>query len=1023
MTGFFDFLREQRRALLAAIAAAVVLGAWLTFGMPAAILPEVTFPRVKVIAESGERPAAEMLRAVTMPLEASLRRVPDLQEMRSITSRGSAEINLDCSWGTNMNLALQRVQAQLGAVRGSLPAGTTLEAELMSPVLFPVLGFSLTSRTRSLAELRDLAVMRLQPEISRLPGVSQVVVQGGDQLEARVMLDPAELEGRGLDAPTVADAIDRAATLESVGLLDANRELYLTIADARPPNLDSLAAVPIPVEGGPPVPLGRLGTITLAPAPQFTRYVARGRDAVLVNLLRQPAASTIDLSRAAHRWFDQHRSVLPADVVVQTFYDQAELVRSAVDNVRDSLIVGALMAVIVVVLFLWSLRLGLAGALLLPGSIGLTLLGLSAARHSLNLMTLGGIAAAVALVLDDAVVVVEHLEHELRGARAGGGSAGAVSRAMAAILPTLVGSSLCTIAIFIPFMYLGGVAGAFFRVLALSVTLMLTTSLLLCVTLLPLFGTRLGARARPPARDEPGRLLRSATRHAWVAIVPPLVLIAAIPLLQAGVGTGFLPEMDEGSLILDYVAPPGTSVSETDRMLREIEADLDSIPEIRAWSRRTGNQLGFFITEPNTGDYVLRLGAPTRVARGSGRRRPADEIADDLRARINAAHPTLEIEFGQLIEDVIGDLTTSPQPIEVRVFGEDRALVEPRARDAAERIARIRGVVDVKSGVVVSGPNLSIVPGPLARRDGLDAETLAKATEPYLQGIEAGQIQRGVRAWPIRVLLPLRSGDTGPWRLDDARVPVARGQWARLGDLATLRVEPGETEIVRDNQRTMVDVTARLSGRDLGSAMAEIQRTLRRDLPLGPGMSLRYAGMWAEQQSSFQGLTAVLVGATAAVLLVLLFAFRSWRHALVVVLVAIASLAGAFLALRLTGATFNVASFVGSIMVVGIVGENAFFLVAEHRGGLARGLSPAAAAAAAAKRRTRPVLMTTVGGVAALSPLAFGVGSGAALLRPLAIAVVGGFMLSAFLLLLVLPALLARCGSDRVSPAAEPALE
>jgi multidrug efflux pump subunit AcrB len=479
-------------------------------------------------------------------------------------------------------------------------------------------------------------------------------------------------------------------------------------------------------------------------------------------------------------------------------------------------------------------------------------------------------------------------------------------------------------------------------------------------------------------------------------------------VLKAGVGSGFLPEMDEGALILDYVTPPGTSVTETDRMLRQVEAGFDSVPEIVAWSRRTGDQLGFFITEPNTGDHVLRLKAR--------RHRSGEEIADGLRARIAATQPMIEVEFGQLIEDVIGDLTTSPQPIEVRVYGEDRKLVEARARDAADLIAKVRGVVDVKSGVVVSGPNLTVIPGPLAQRAGLGAAELARATEPYLQGLEAGQIQRGARSWPVRVVLPLDPSGTGPTALRDVRVPVPGGRWARLGDVATLNVEPGETEIVRDDQRTMVDVTARLSGRDLGSAVAEIQRALRRGLSLGPGMSLRYAGQWAEQQSSFKGLAGVLIGATAAVLLVLLLAFRSWRRSVMVIFVAAASLAGAFVALRLGGATFNVASFVGAIMVVGIVAENAFFLVAEHQRGLASGAAPADAAAAAAKRRTRPVLMTTAAGVAALSPLAFGMGSGAALLRPLAIAVVGGFMVSAPLLLLVLPALLARGGAETPSP-------
>jgi len=997
---FFRFLRAQRRAADALLAVAVLMGLWIGLHLPSAILPEVTFPRVKVVAESGERPAQEMLRAVTRPLEEGLRLVPGVREMRSITSRGSAEFNLDCAWGSDMDLTLQRVQARVDAVRGTLPDQTQVESRIMSPVVFPVIGFSLTSPTRSLAELRDLARVRWQPEMSRLPGVAQVIVQGGDPLEATVTLDPARLEGRHLDAPTVADAIRRSSELHTVGLLEANRELYLSLADARPANLDALGDVPVPVDSGPPVPLGQLGRIALIPAPRFTRYAAHRHEAVLVNLLRQPAASTVALSKAAHRWIEQNKNTLPLDVKVETFYDQADLVRASVDSVRDSLLVGALMAIAIVAFFLGSLRLGLAAALVLPGSIALTLLGLGLGHQSLNLMTLGGIAAAVGLVLDDAIVVVEHFDHAL----AAGAGTEAVESAITEVFPSLLGSSLCTLAIFLPFMSLGGVTGAFFRVLALSMALMLTSSLLLCALVLPRVGRgAAGGEKKHGVRHAPAwseRALQFGARHGWVGWAVPLVLLAAIPLLLLGVGTGFLPEMDEGSLILDYVAIPGTSLTETDRQLRHVEAILDSVPDIVAWSRRTGDQLGFFATEPNVGDYVLRL--------KNGRRRSSDEVADDLRGRINAAEPTLDIEFGQLVEDVIGDLIATPEPIEIRLFGEDRGVLHERARQAANLIEHVRGVVDVRNGIVVSGPNLEIQPAAGAERLGLSSDDLARQLEAYLQGIDAGEIQRGARSWPLRVYLPLPADASGVDVLRQARIPATHGHWVRLGDVANVAVQAGETEIERDDQREMVAVTGRLSGRDLGSGMREIQAKIAKNLPLAPGMTVEYGGLWREQKSSFQGLATVLLAATASVLLLLLISFRSWWEAGSVIVVAVASLIGVFAALLVTGVAFNVTSFVGAVMMVGIVAENAYFLVMEHRRGLKAGETAADAAASAARRRARPVIMTTAAAVAALTPLALGIGSGSALLRPLAIAVIGGFMVSAFLLLLVLPSLLAR---------------
>jgi len=1002
VTGFFDAVHRQRRALSLLLASLTILSVVAVRKLPSSILPEVTFPRIKIVADSGELPSDAMLRTVTRPLEESLRRVPGVSEIRSTTSRGSTEINLDSRWNADMNLTLQRVQAQMESARPELPAGTTLDARLMNPTLFPVLGFSLTSDRVSSAQLRDFATLILKPELSRLPGVAEVVLQGGHKLEARITLDPVALEARGLTTQGVVEAIRKAAVLEPVGLLEANRQLYLGLVDSRPSDLETLASLPIPLASGAPVALGQLGRITLEEAPEFVRYRARQREAVLVNVLRQPSASAIALSQEAHRWLTEHARLLPAGTNVETFYDQSDLVRASVGSVRDSLLVGAILAFLVIVFFLRSVRLALAGAAVLFFSIALTLIGLMLAGQSLNMMTLGGIAAAVGLVLDDGIVVVEHL-----ASRTAGPSAVGRSQAMAEIFPSLVGSSLCSLAIFLPFIFLGGVTGAFFRVLALSMSLMLGFSLVLCLTLVPLLSPSGQGERHAPARRRTterlrGLLDRSITRPRVAALAVALLIVLAVPL-YATLGTGFLPEMDEGSLILDYVSPPGTSLTETDRMLQEVERIIAGMPEIASWSRRTGDQLGFFITEPNTGDYVLRL--------KSGHRRSADEIADDLRQRIETSQPALEVEFGQLVEDVIGDLTTNPQPIEVRVFSEDRSIAESKANEIAALLERVRGVVDVKSGVVVSGPTLVATPNATAAHATLDAGDMAAGAAPAVAGVDVGEIVRGARAWSVRVVLPRPNGLSGTDILARVPVSVGTGAHARLGDLAAITTNPGETEIAHDNLRTMVAVTARLSGRDLGSAIAEIQGRVRRELVLPREASIQYAGLWAEQQSSFRGLTGVALAAAALVALILLASFQAWTEVIAVLLVVLASLAGVFAALRLSGATFNISSFVGVIMMVGIVSENAYFLVAAFQARRASGDPAFEAARAAALRRARPVLMTTFAGIAALAPLALGLGAGSALLKPLAVAVVGGFSISSFLLLLVLPALLGRFAS------------
>ena len=790
MRRFFVAVHAQRRAVALLFAAAIVLGAVAVARMPASIMPEVTFPRITVIADAGELPAATVVRTVTMPLESAVRRIPHVREVRTTTSRGSVEMNLDCDWGSDMDLTLQRVQAQVEAARGSLPPGTRLDARLMSPRLFPVLGYSLTSRTLPLAQLRDLADFTLKPELARLPGVADVVVQGGRPLEARVTLDPARLRARGLDVAHVTDAIRHATLLESVGLLETNGRLYLGLADGRPHELEDLRAIAIPVAGGPPVVLGEVATVELAEAPAFVRYQAQGREAVLVNLLRQPSASSITLADATRRWFADHRDRLPRDVSLQVFYDQSDLVRGSVGSARDSLLVGALLAVAVILLVLRRARLGLAAAAVLPGSIAITLLALALLGQSLDMMTLGGIAAAVGLVLDDAIVVVEHLAH-----RAEAGGEEDRPAALAELFPTLAGSTACTLAIFLPFLFLDGVTGAFFRVLTLAMALMLGASFVLCLTIVPLLAPS-GTPAAPRGDRPPGRFARLtafAARRPAIGVIATLVLIGLAVPLQGTLGTGFLPDMDEGSLIMDYVSPPGTSLVETDRVLRQVEATIDATPEVAAWSRRTGDQLGFFITEPNVGDYVLRL-KPKRA-------RSADAVADDLRARIEGSQPSLQIEFGQLVEDVIGDLTSNPQPIEIRVFSEDRDLAERKAREIAALVGRVRGTVDVKDGIVVSGPDVTLVTGAAGARRGLSTEDLADDVTPAVGGVDLGEIVRGARVEAARGGTPSRG--RGRRRRPGGRAAARRRRGARVG--SRRRHGAGERRRDRDRPRRPAD--------------------------------------------------------------------------------------------------------------------------------------------------------------------------------------------------------------------------
>ena len=970
-------------------------GVWAAAKLPSSIFPAVTFPRVMVIADAGEEPAAQMVPAVTRPLEEAIRRVPGLRKVLSTTSRGSVEISAEFEWGTDMKTALQRIQAEADRVRPDLPPGTRIEAQWMNTAIFPILGYALTSNSRTQAELREIADYTLKPELLQIPGVSQVQVQGGRAREFQVRLDPASLAGRKLSPEDVVEAIRANNIVESAGLLESNHELYLSLIDGQAAGIEDLGRIAVPISGGGvPVPLSALGSIRSGEAVSYVRTSAQGEPAVLVNVIRQPSASTVAIARGVDDLLRRRPDLLPAGVRWTEFYDQAEFVRNSVGGVRDAILIGVGLAALVLLLYLRSGKIALVAVATIPVPVALVLLGLAAAGQTVNLMTLGGIAAAIGLVADDAIVVVENIARHAEERT----SEDPARSGLAEVFPALAGSSLATVVIFLPFALLSGVAGAFFRPLALTMALALGFSFLLSAFAVPAAARRLRLSRREGQKRGTGRIARFFVGRPGLALAITLLLLAAGALLYRVLGSDFLPEMDEGSIILDYASPPGTSLTDTDRMLFGVEKIILSLPDVQSYSRRTGTELGFFVTEPNRGDYAIRL-------KPRGARRDVDEVIDELRAKIAAEYPALRTDFGQLLEDDIGDLAGGvPQPIDIKISGDDQAVLQAKARAAAKIVRGVHGVEDVFDGITISGPALTLRPRPEAlARFGLTAETLHAEVEPAVTGTPAGSLRVGERLYGIRVF----RGEGG---LDFTSLPklpvrIPDGSLVPLSQLADVATGAPEAEIDRENLKTYLGVTARLSGRSLGDAVSEIRRRLASDLPLPAGMSIQYGGLYEQQQASFKGLLGVLFGGLLLVGVVLLFEFGDWRAPLLTIVMAVAVLASVFASLLATGMTFNISSFVGAIMMVGIVGEKAVFLINDAQMELRRGVPVAEAWVIASRKRVRAVMMTIFATAFALAPLALALGRGSQLQQPLAIAVIGGFILSSPLVLLVLPSL------------------
>jgi cobalt-zinc-cadmium resistance protein CzcA len=1007
-----------------------------------ALFPEVTFPKVKVIAENGLQPVDRMMVTVTKPLEDAMKRVPGLKLLRSTTSRGSCEISAFLDWNVDVARSQSLIESRLNQIRADLPPTVQISVERMNPAILPVMGYTLEAPGRSALELRKLALYTIKPFLSQVEGVSSVEVQGGRTKEYQVQLLPDQLAALALGPDDVTKALTATNFVQSNGYLSDYRRLYLTVTDATILQKEDLENLVLRNDGRRIVRLADVATVALGEQQEYTRINANGSDAVLIALLRQPDANVVQVSEGVKAKVAALQAGLPKGVRLAPYYDQADFVAEVVKSVEDSLWIGLGLALVVTALFLrsWKATLTILGAIpvALALTIGVLYFGLG---YSFNIMTLGAIAAAIGLMIDDAVVMVEQL-HRVREDHPEASAGEVVRRSVGHLLPALVGSSLSTIVIFLPFALLGGVAGAYFKVLATTMVVALVCSFLVAWLGLPVIYLLLSGRGKSPLRvaSPPGPLsageaeprlpeveslgsslsrreggrgdkattkpdsnhheipwVRAVIRHPAYSIVGILVLIATMVVIIPRLATGFLPEMDEGAIVLDYNSPPGTSIEETDRMLRQAEKLIVKVPEVASYSRRTGTQMGFFITEPNRGDYLIRL--------KTDRKRTTEDVISDIREQIEATQPALTIDFGQVIGDMLGDLMSTVQPIEIKVFGPDATRRYALANQVTAVVEKVQGTADVFNGIVQMGPSVDVRPDPRRLAQfGLTATDFQSQLQTQLEGVTAGNVLEGEQLLNIRLRYPNAAQATlAQMRAEPIFLP--NGQRHRLDELATVSVTAGDAELERENLQAMTAVTARLDNRDLGSAMAEIRQKLDQQVPMPPGYFVQYGGSYAEQQQSFQELLTILGSACLLVFAVGLFLFKDMKAAGLILLVAILGPAGGSLALFLTNTPLNVGSYTGLIMVVGIIGENAIFTFQQfNEARLEAPVEQAIGYAIAA--RLRPKLMTALAAIAALLPLALGIGAGAQLHQPLAIAVIGGLLLALPLLLVVLPSLL-----------------
>ncbi len=998
------WITAHRRSILFLLALVAAVGFYTATRMAVSLFPTVDFPRVVISLDAGDRPAEQMLLLVTTPVEEAVRRVPGVESVRSTTSRGTAEISINFGWGLDMASATLQVSAAITQIPPSLPPGTQTAVKRMDPTAFPIIAYSLTSPTRSLTELYDLAQFQLRPQLSNTTGVARVQVVGGAIEEYRVDVEPQRLQAFGLSIDDVARALSAANVVSAVGKLEDRYKLYLVVGDSRLLDLDAIRQTIVRTGRNGVIHLDDIASVTRSTVPQWIRVTADSRDAVLFQVYQQPGSNSVQIAKDVRAKLATMKALIPPDVKVANWYDQSVIVLDSAASVRDAILIGIALAAAVLYAFLRNLKITVIAIVVVPTVLSATVVLLYAAGMNFNIMTLGGMAAAVGLIIDDAIVMIELIVRRLRGAQSE--HHGKVMAAAAEFASPLAGSSAATIVIFIPLAFLTGVTGAFFKALSLTMASGLVISFLVAFLAVPLLGDRF-LNDRDANQKEGGRvtewmhtrydaLLRRLLFRLWLLVLGIVPLLALGAVAYQRVGSGFMPAMDEGGFILDYRSPAGTALSETDRLLRQVEAIVSKTPEVETFSRRTGTGLGGGLVEANAGDFFIRLKPPPR--------RSIDEVMQDVRTRIENEVPGLNIEMAQLMEDMIGDLTAVLQPIEIKLFSDNQAQLGALAVKVAAAVSKIPGVVAVRNGINPAGDALEVhIDRTLAALEGVDPDAATRQLAGYLSGTVTTQLLQGPKTVGVRVWVPGSERRT-PEDVGLLRLKASDGHLFPLARIAKITAVNGQPQIDRDNLKRMVAVTGRIAGRSLGAVMSDVKKVVAQPGLVPATITYEFGGLYAQQQIAFKGLIIVFLSALALVFVLLLFFYERFRITLAIMAIPLLSISGVFIGLWLAGVELNISSMMGMTMIVGIVTEAAVFYFSEYE--MLSREDPGSRLERlilAGKNRMRPIAMTTVAAILTLLPLALALGQGSAMQQPLAVAIIAGLTLQLPLVLLVMP--------------------
>ena len=1007
------YYRVFLKPILFILLAFLLWGIYSYINMQTSLFPDVTFPKITIIADNGEQPVDKMMITVTKPLEIAIKRVNGITTVRSSTNRGSCTIDAYFDWSIDINLAKTQLNERINEIKNTLPPTVNIVVEAMSQSIYPVIGFTIESDKYGQIELKNKALFEVKPKFSQISGISNVIIRGGKTKEFVVAPIQQKMISLSIVPQDIIASLGNTNFIESSGLLSDYRRLYLSLTDTRFNNIDELKKAVIKNDGHRIVRLEDIANVDMQEQHDFIRINANGHDAVLIDLVKQKDVNLVDFAKNVNATAIEIQKQLPSGIVLKPYYNQSAFVTNSIDSVLKSIYEGLFLAIMVVILFLRSFRASLSIIIIIPITLALTFVALNFVHVTLNIMSLGAIAASIGLIIDDAIVIIEQL-HRAHEENPEKDKYTVVRETIKMFLPAMVGSSLSTIVIFLPFVMMSGVAGSFFKQLTLTMEITLICSFIATWIGLPALHLFFGYKPHKkllksqtsediPVRQKLGWLIWLYNKP-WFAIGFILFLIASSIFLINKLETGFLPELDEGSIVLDYIAPSGTTLGASDAILKEVDKVVLNHPDVETYMRRTGTNMisgismASGVIPPNYGDYLIQL--------KPGVNRKTEDVIAELREQATAVAPALEIEFGQRIADLLGDLIGRPQPVVIKIFGNNRIQLQNIALKVQENLNKIDGVADVMNGIIYDGPSFTIIPDQdkLAQYKitPVDFQTQLKV---YNEGFPLGQVQEGEQMLNIQ-LRYTKFKNNNIELIKNQPIYAPDGSYRPLQTFAKVMISSGDPELTREDLKSNLEVTARLDNRDLGSAISEIKTVIDKNVPLPSGFYIEYGGTFEQQQASFKELLFILLAAIVLVFTVLLFLFRNLRIAFLIIFISILGIGGCIWALYLTGIQLNVGSYTGIIMIVGIIAENAIFTVNQFLSTYQTTSDVDKSINYAISLRIRPKLMTAIGAILALTPLALGMGVGAQMQQPLAIAVIGGFIVALPLLLVVFPTIL-----------------